>query len=133
MVSFYFYFFSLYLLDFCLSALINGSWDEWYLSLRFTRPRLFPCCKVICFTAYLIGTIFVYLCNIVMLILRTPLRSLWLFLGLIVGPFMCYTNKLCVLDFMMYNMWPWSINFQLFYPSSLSLCLCYLNQQCMIF
>ena len=50
-------------------------------------------------------------------VLRTPLRSLWLFSGLIVGPFMYCTNKLCVLELMMYNMWLWSLNF---YPLSLS-------------
>ena len=72
---------------------------------------MFPCCKVIYFTAYLIGIVFIHFCNIVKSILRTPLRSLWLFLELIVGPFVYWTKELCVLDFMMYYMWPRSIIF----------------------
>ena len=86
-------FLSLYLLDFWLSALINGGCYERYLSIWFRRPWLFPCCKGIYFTAYLIGNIFIYFCNIVKIILWTPLRSLWQLLGLIVGPFMCCTKS----------------------------------------
>ena len=101
--------------------MINGGRYERYLSVWFTRPWLLSCCKLIYFTAYLIGTVFLYLCNIVKFILRTPLRSLCLFLGLIVGPFMYCTNRLWALDLMMYIMWLWSINFYNFILLSLTI------------
>ena len=47
-----------------------------------------------------------------------PLRSLWLFLGLIAGQFTYCSNLLWVLDLMVYEMWLWS-NFFSFYPLSL--------------
>ena len=98
------FFFSVYFLDFSSKcSLINGGWYKWYLSIWFTGPWLFPCCKDINFTAYLIGYVFIYFSNIVKLILRIPLRSLWQFLGLFVGPFIYFTNKLCVLDLMVNN------------------------------
>ena len=106
--------------------MINGGWYERYLSIWITRPWLLPCFKVIYFTAYSFGIVFIYFCNIVKLILRTPLKSLWLFLGLIVGPFMYCFNELCVLDLMMCNMWLWSINF---YPFFILL----LQQYCSVF
>ena len=77
--------------------------DIIFIIIFFTMVIMLSC-KVIYFTAYLIGIIFIYFCNIVKIILRTPLRSLGLFFGLIMGPFICFTKELCVPDLKMYNM-----------------------------
>ena len=90
------------------------------MAMWFTIPWLFPCCKLMHFIAYLFGFIFVYFCNIVKPKFKAPSRSFWLFLGMIVGLFTYGSNLLRVFDLIVYNMWPWSINF---YLSSLILIL----------
>ena len=78
------------------------------MSIWFTIPWLFPYCKLKHFVGYLIWIILIYFCNIVKLIFKMPLTSLWLLLGLIAVPFTNGSNLLCVLHLMVY-MWPWSI------------------------